>query len=99
MAGGSLMLTKNQSAPLIEPDKAVTRSGLPTKIVVRRAWGRTARSACWWAMPARGPMACWNGAWGFIPHGKTQEQIVRMAGTRWTIASGIEAAKREEAGV
>jgi hypothetical protein len=44
-------------------------------------------------------MACWNGAWGFIPHGKTQEQIVRMAGTRWTIASGIEAAKREEAGV
>jgi hypothetical protein len=36
-----------------------------------------------------------DGAWGFAPHATTLEEVMRVAGARWTIASGVEAAKRE----
>jgi hypothetical protein len=33
-----------------------------------------------------------NGVWGFAPHAATLEEVMRVAGTRWSIASGVEAA-------
>ena len=36
-----------------------------------------------------------NGVWGFAPHATTLEEVMRVAGTRWTIASSVEAAIHE----